>query len=69
MEVPKEVIETAKQIYQQHKEDFPEDGWESIEHNGQIYDVNLWIEDERKHVTIYPVYDGLTDVTTFRRII
>lgn len=66
MEISVAIIEKAKEIFNQHLQDFPEDEWIGLDPE---WDLNLWLEEEKTpRATIYPVVNGETDTQTYTAI-
>jgi hypothetical protein len=46
--------------------EYPEDTWTAVEHDGTLFDLNFWTEEDKKMLGIYAVTeDDSTDVNTY----
>lgn len=69
--IPKEVIETAWQIYNAiRQEEFPANDLVTICDDWQNeYDLSLWKDEENhRHMAVYPTIDGLADTSQYIRL-
>ena len=45
--------------------EYPEDIFTSVEHNGKLFDLNFWTDEDEKMLTIYPVISDKADLNTY----
>ena len=45
--------------------EYPEDIFTSVEHDGKLFDLNFWTDEDKKMLTIYPVISDKADLNTY----